>query len=214
MLQQIGPHRLRDGGHVAFRGGRQRQNVGLAAGRGDAVLEAAAVVFDVGGARQGVDADAVLAAVLADVFASGDAGLVVDRADIVQRAETIGGLDAAGVVDDERNAGVLDGLERRILGCRDPVGGDDGVGMLGDRLADQFGRIRSEVVVVLGREPGDRAALRLGDDAGVFRAALDDRPERIVWLAADDEDLGAVGHGGARAKRQRGRGDHDLHEIA
>jgi hypothetical protein len=39
---------------------------------------------------------------LAQVIARGDAGLVVDRADIVQRAQTICGLDATRIVDNER----------------------------------------------------------------------------------------------------------------
>ena len=61
-----------------------------------------------------------------------------------------------------------------------PVRADDGVGVLAQRGADQLGRVRAEVVVVLRTEPGHRAARRLDDLAGIVGALLDLRPERIV----------------------------------
>jgi hypothetical protein len=105
------------------------------------------------------------------------------------------------------------GLEGRVHCGRHPVRSDDGVGLLVDRLTDQLRGVNAKIVVVLRPEPDDLAALSLDDLAGVFSAALDDRPERIVRFAADDEDLGAVGHGDASATRQCGRGDHDLHHF-
>ena len=192
MLQQVGLNGLGHGSHVAFGGCRQRKGIGLAARLGDAFAEALAISFDVGRTRQRVDANAALAASLAEVVTTGNTSLVVDCTDIVHRSETVCRLDTAGVVDNKRDAGCFNGFERRIHGVRHPVGGHYGVGLLVDRLTDEFGSINTKIVVVLGAEPDDLAALCRDDLAGIFGTALHDRPERIVRLAADHEDICSV----------------------
>ena len=204
---------LCDGGDVALRRGGQRQDGCRATRAGHAFDKTVAIVLDVGGTGQRVDADAAFLAGLAQVFATRDTGLVIDRADIVHRAQTVGRLDAAGVVDDQRNARVNDGLEGGVHRLGYPVGANDGGRTLVDGLTDQFRRIDAKVVIVLRAEPGDRAALSGHDQTGILGALLHDRPERIIGLAADDENLCAFGIGHACAKGQDRGGGQDLSKF-
>ena len=82
---------------------------------GHAVDDALAARLEVRRARNGVDAEDVLRAILGDVLAAGLAGDVFVAADVVQRAEFLGLVVAAGVEDDHRNAGVDGGLDRLVL---------------------------------------------------------------------------------------------------
>ncbi len=132
----------------------------------------------------------------AEIFAAAETGRVFLVADIVHGAEPLGCIHAAGIVDDERHARGDDFLEGVIHGLGHPVRADDGARLLAERGADQLGGIRAEIVVVLRTEPGHRAAGQFGDLAGVVGALLDLRPERVVGLAADDEDLRPIGHCG------------------
>ena len=56
----------------------------------DAVGDALAAVFSIGGARQGVDAEHVLGAMAAEILATAVAGEVLVAADVVHRAEPLG----------------------------------------------------------------------------------------------------------------------------
>ena len=141
----------------------------------------------------------------AEIVAAAETGRVFFVADIVHGAEPLGRIHAAGIVDDERHACGDDLLEGVVHGLRHPVGADDGARLLAERGADQLGGVGAEIVVVLRTEPGHRAARQLGDLAGIVGALLDLRPERVVRLAADDEDLRPVGHCGRGARRQHGR---------
>src|SRR5690606_10998933 len=130
--------------------------------------------LDVGCAGQRVDADTVVLPGFSEIGSRRLAGLVIVRPDVVHRAQTIGRVDAAGIVDDERNTSRDDGLKGRVHRLGNPVRADDRVSALVDGLTDKFGRVHAEIVVALRPEPRDRAALRLGDYASILGAALDD----------------------------------------
>lgn len=105
------------------------------------------------------------------------ARLVVVAADVIHRADPVRGLETTGIVDDQGNVGVDDRFKCGVHRLRHPVRSDDGVSALLDRLTDQLRGVHAKIVVVLRTEPGHRTALRLGDDPGIFGAALHDRPE-------------------------------------
>ena len=87
------------------------------------------------------------------------------------------------------------------------------VGALAHGRADEVRRVGTEVVVGLRLQVGRGAAVGFDDQRRVVHALLDDRPERVVGLAADDEDLravlrhGAAGGHGERRRRHEGCGD-------
>ena len=192
VLLQSGLDRLCNRSRVAKAGRRQRQLARFAAILADSVSDALATGLGVRGARQGVDAEYILGAMPAIIFAAAEARRIFFVADKVHGAEPFGRIHAAGVVDDQRHTGGDDFLEGVVHGFGNPVRTDDGVGMLAQRGADELCRIRAQIVVVLRAEPGHRAARRLGDQACVVGALFDLRPERVIRLTADDENLGPV----------------------
>ena len=174
--------------------------------RGHAIDDALAARLEVRRARNGIDAEDLRRAVLGDVLAAGLAGEIFVAADVVERAERLGLLVAAGVEDDHRNAGVDRGLDRLVLRFGNPVRHRDRRRALAHGGANEVRRVRPEVVVGLRLQVGRGTAVRLHDERSVVEALLDDRPERIVGLAADDEDLGAIlRHGAAGRHQRRGR---------
>ena len=174
--------------------------------RGHAIDDALAARLEVRGARNGIDAEDLGRAVLGDVLAAGLAGEVFVAADVVERAELLGLLVAAGVEDDHRNAGVDRGLDRLVLRFGNPVRHRDRRRPLAHGGANEVRGIRPEVVVGLRLQVGCGSAVSLHDERSVVEALLDDRPERIVGLAADDKDLGAIlRHRPAGRHQRRGR---------
>ena len=109
-----------------------------AAGGGDAVDDALAARLEVGGARNGVDADDVLRAVLGEILAARLAGEILVGADVVDRAELACALSMPpALIEDHRDAGGDRGLDGLILGLGHPVRDRDAVGALADRGADE-----------------------------------------------------------------------------
>src|ERR1700722_14870455 len=150
VFQKVGLDRLSHRGGVAEARRRQWQLGRLATLLRNPVGDALATVFSIGGARQGVDAEHVLDAMAAEILAASGAGHVLVAANVIHRAEALGGVHSSGVVDDQWNVRGGDLLKGGVLGLGHPVRTDDGARVLAQRGADEFGRVRPQIVVVRG----------------------------------------------------------------